>query len=176
MGAVELLNDPSNLYKAENVDNIDLSDTDLVFTVRRALTSVQTVSVLQLLLLSCAYVFVCIDMFMRLMLCFLILVYFFPNARGSQSFMMSLLEFCTSKNLLMLMLLHSLRCVLFFLHRTINSFLFFSLFAKVFSFSFVWQTVLKALSGSVACIDIVHHKKLLSSVSFYCKSLQLNLF
>lgn len=54
---MELLNDPSSLYTVDYVDNVDLSDTHLEQTVRNALTSVQTVSVLQVLLLSPAYVF-----------------------------------------------------------------------------------------------------------------------
>lgn len=57
MGAVELLSDPSSLYTVDYVDNVDLSDTDLVQTVRNALTSVKTVSLVQVLLLSSAYVF-----------------------------------------------------------------------------------------------------------------------
>lgn len=54
---MELLNDPSSLYTVDYVENVDLSDTHLEQTVRNALTSVQTVSVLQVLLLSPAYVF-----------------------------------------------------------------------------------------------------------------------
>ena len=34
-----------------------------------------------------------------------------------------------------------------------------------FVFICVWQTSLKALSGAVSCIDMVHHKSLLSLVS-----------
>lgn len=46
------MSDPSSLCTVENyVDNVDLSDTQLVQTVRKALTSVKTVSVVQVLLL-----------------------------------------------------------------------------------------------------------------------------
>ncbi|KAL1187642.1 hypothetical protein V5N11_005036 [Cardamine amara subsp. amara] len=95
MGAVELLNDPSSLYKAATVDNVDLSDTDLVITVRRALTNVQAGES---------------DLYDELV--------------G----VMHIKESADADAVAQL------------------------------------ETVLKALLGSVAYIDIVHHKKLLSSI------------
>ena len=40
-----------------------------------------------------------------------------------------------------------------------------SLFCLSVFFFLVWQTALKALSSSVAYLDIIHHEKLLSLVS-----------
>lgn len=55
MGAAETLTDPSSLCESNYMGNGDLSDTDMVITVRNTLASVQNVSVC--MLLSCAYVF-----------------------------------------------------------------------------------------------------------------------
>ncbi|KAG7569173.1 RNA polymerase I specific transcription initiation factor RRN3 [Arabidopsis thaliana x Arabidopsis arenosa] len=97
MGAVELLSDPSSLYTVDYVDNVDLSDTDLVQTVRKALTSVKT---------------------------------------GDSDLYSELVGV---------------------INKDIREFKDPDAVAQL-------ETVLKALSGSVACIDIVHHQKLLSSL------------
>jgi RNA polymerase I-specific transcription initiation factor RRN3 len=107
MGAVELMSDPSSLCTVENyVDNVDLSDTQLVQTVRKALTSVKT------------------------------------GDSDLYSEMVGVMA------------------------RDIKEFKDPDVVAQL-------ETVLKALSGAVACIDVLHHQKLLSAVSFYCTSLQL---
>lgn len=69
MGAVEVLTDPSSVYKADFEDKIDL-----VHTVRNALASVQTVrpctNVASFLCLC-----VCVYMLMLFVLCFLIVTF-----------------------------------------------------------------------------------------------------
>ncbi|ESQ52079.1 hypothetical protein EUTSA_v10016395mg [Eutrema salsugineum] len=94
MGAAEVQTDPSSLYEADYVGNVDLSDTEMVHTVRNALASVQT---------------------------------------GESDLYNELVG-----------VMH----------------------IKEFSNPAVAQLeiILKALSGSVACIDITHHRKLLSSI------------
>ncbi|CAA0374648.1 unnamed protein product [Arabidopsis thaliana] len=98
MGAVELMSDPSSLCTVENyVDNVDLSDTQLVQTVRKALTSVKT------------------------------------GDSDLYSEMVGVMA------------------------RDIKEFKDPDVVAQL-------ETVLKALSGAVACIDVVHHQKLLSAL------------
>nr|AAC16259.1 unknown protein [Arabidopsis thaliana] len=98
MGAVELMSDPSSLCTVENyVDNVDLSDTQLVQTVRKALTSVKT------------------------------------GDSDLYSEMVGVMA------------------------RDIKEFKDPDVVAQL-------ETVLKALSGAVACIDVLHHQKLLSAL------------
>lgn len=58
MGAEEV---PSGPFSSDAVDNADLSDTALVFAIRNALTSAQSVSLAQMLLLHiCIYICFCV--------------------------------------------------------------------------------------------------------------------
>ncbi|CAH2059371.1 unnamed protein product [Thlaspi arvense] len=95
MGAVEVLTDPSSLYEADYVGNVDVSDTDMMQYVRNALASVKTGES---------------DRYDDLVRALQIKNVSDPDA-GAQL-----------------------------------------------------EIVLKALSSSVACIDVIHHRKLLSSI------------
>ncbi|XP_010516632.1 PREDICTED: RNA polymerase I-specific transcription initiation factor RRN3 [Camelina sativa] len=98
MGAVEVLNDSSSLYASDLVENVDLSDMNLVQTLRKALTSVQT---------------------------------------GDSDLYNEIVEVMS---------------------RDVKD------FRADFDAVAQLETVLKALSCSVSCIDIVHHYKLLSAL------------
>lgn len=57
-------------------------------------------------------------------------------------------------------------CPLSFFFTTNQLLLLLSLFPSPSIFLCVWQALLKALSGSVACIDVNHHRRILSGVKF----------
>lgn len=81
--------------------------------------------------------------------------------RGNQTFFtISLLKLFRSTIDLIMLLGHSLMSVLFFFLFYYKSIIIIS----VFIFLCVWQALLKALSGSVACIDVNHHRRILSGV------------
>lgn len=58
MGAAEVLTDPSSLYESNYMGKGDLSDTDMVITVRNTLASVQNVSVYASFLWLCVFTYV----------------------------------------------------------------------------------------------------------------------
>lgn len=67
MGAAETLTDPSSLCESNYMGNGDLSDTDMVITVRNTLASVQNVSVYASFLCLCVFTYV------DAILCFMLL-------------------------------------------------------------------------------------------------------
>lgn len=107
---------------------------------------------------------------MPYVLCFLILVYcFFANARGTQTFTVSLLELLTrtSKNLGIPMQWRSLRCDLFFVWQFTLCVFFFFCLLKYFHFSI---QLADSLEGSVRLCGL-HRYRSPSKASFFGKFL-----
>ncbi|XP_033148772.1 RNA polymerase I-specific transcription initiation factor RRN3 isoform X2 [Brassica rapa] len=121
MGAAETLTDPSSLCESNYMGNGDLSDTDMVITVRNTLASVQNGECYR----------------------------YDELVKTMQATKNSDLE---------------AQLVVVFLFLSTRVFSSSSLFSLSVFFFLVWQTALKALSSSVAYLDIIHHEKLLSLV------------